>query len=151
MEKKPKVLLLSTGDATRSLMAQGFLKALTREHFRTVSAGIKSGELHPLAVEVMDDVGIDIIHLESQSVADSIREHFSYAGIVYDAAKERSPIFPFAPKVYRWSIADPVTAAGSSIEARQIFQRVRNEICKNVEDFLEEVGLKQQETFATAA
>lgn len=151
MDTKPKVLLLSTGDATRSLMAEGFLKALTGEHFHTVSTSIKSGEPHPLAIEAMSEVGIDISGQKSRSVADSLKEHFTYAVILYDAAKEHSPIFPFAPKLYHWSVADPVAANGSRIGAREIFQHTRNEIRTNVEKFLEEAGIKWQEALPVAA
>jgi protein-tyrosine-phosphatase len=151
MGKVPRVLLLSTGDATRSLMAEGFLKALTGEQFQTLSVGIKSGELHPLAIETMSEVGIDISEQRPKSVADSLREHFSHAIIVYDANKERSPVFPFAPKVYRWSIADPVTAEGTAVEAKEMFQRARNEISGYVAEFLEETGIRQGQALAIAA
>jgi len=151
MEKKAKVLLLSTGDSTRSLMAEGFLKALAGGHFQVVSAGIKPGEPHPLAIEAMGEVGIDISGQKSKTVADSLKEHFTYAVILYDAAKEHSPIFPFAPKLYRWSLADPAAAEASNAENKEVFRRTRNEIARNVEAFLDEAGVKWREAVAIAA
>ena len=47
MQKKPKVLFLSRGNATRSQMAEGFLRALGGERFEATSAGIEPGKLNP--------------------------------------------------------------------------------------------------------
>ena len=57
MDKKPKVLFLSTGNSTRSQMAEGFLRTLAGDQFQAVSAGIEPGSLNPLAVEVMGEMG----------------------------------------------------------------------------------------------
>lgn len=111
--KKPKVLFLSTGNATRSQMAEGFLRALRGEHFDVISAGVEPGPLNPIACAVMKERGIDISEHEPKNVAQSLKEHFAYVITVCDAAKERSPIFPFTPRLLHWSIQDPAAAQGS--------------------------------------
>ena len=60
MDKRPKVLFLSTGNSTRSQMAEGFLRTLAGDWFEVSSAGIEPGEINPLAVEVMKEADIDI-------------------------------------------------------------------------------------------
>jgi|ERR1017187_2246163 arsenate reductase len=66
---KPKVLFLSTGNATRSLIAEGFLRTLTGDRFDVVSAGVEPSALNPLANEVMKEAGIDISGQKPKSVA----------------------------------------------------------------------------------
>jgi len=67
MDKKPKVLFLSTGNSTRSQMAEGFLRSLAGDRFEVLSAGIDPGDLNAFAVEAMKDVGIDISNQESKT------------------------------------------------------------------------------------
>jgi len=151
MQKKPKVLFLSTGNSTRSLMAEGFLRTLAGEYFQAASAGVQPGEPHPLAVEVMGEVGIDITGQTPKSVAESLKDQFGYAVIVFDPAKERSPIFPFTRNLFRWSLADPAAAQGSPAEKTEAFRRARDEIRKNIENFLNETVQQRQERVAKAA
>jgi arsenate reductase (thioredoxin) len=74
---KSKVLFLSTGDATRSLIAEGFLRSLTGDRFDVMSVGVEPGALNPLATEVMKEAGIDITDEEPKSIAQSFKERSS--------------------------------------------------------------------------
>jgi arsenate reductase len=150
MQKIPRVLFLATGDSTRSQMAEGFLRTLGGEYFQTVSAGIESSELNPLALEVMSEVGIDISQQEPKSVAEALKDQFRYVIMVYDSARERSPIFPFSPSVLHWSLADPSAALGSMAEKKKVFRSVRDEIQTKVQSFLNETAQKRQERAAIA-
>jgi arsenate reductase len=138
MQKKPKVLLLSRGNPTRSQMAEGFLHAMAADRFIAVSAGIEPGGLNPLAIEVMGEVGIDISGQESKNVAQALKEHYGYVITVCDMAKERSPIFPFTLNLLHWSIEDPATVKGSYAEKKEAFRRVRDKIKAEVQCFLGE-------------
>jgi arsenate reductase (thioredoxin) len=134
--QKPKVLFLSTGDATRSLIAEGFLRILTDDRFDVASAGVEPSALDPLATEVMKEAGIDISGQEPKSVAQSVKERFRYVIAICDTAKERSPIFPFTLGLSHWSIVDP-NAAGALPEHRpEVFRRVRDEIKDKVKQFI---------------
>ena len=134
--KKPKVLFLSTGNATRSQIAEGFLRALGSAHFDVMSAGVEPGPLNPVAIEVMKERGIDISEHEPTNVAQSLKEHFAYVITVCDAAKERSPIFPFTPRLLHWSIKDPATAEGSLEQRVEVFRHVRDEIENKIKQFI---------------
>jgi arsenate reductase len=134
--KKPKVLFLSTGNATRSQIAEGFLRALGSAHFDVMSAGVEPGPLNPVAIEVMKERGIDISEHEPTNVAQSLKEHFAYVITVCDAAKERSPIFPFTPRLLHWSIKDPAAAEGSLEERVEVFRHVRDEIEDKIRQFI---------------
>ena len=144
MERKMKVLFLSTGNSTRSQMAQGFLSALAADRLLALSAGVKPGILDPLAAEVMNEVGIDILGQESIDVAQALKIHFGYVVTLYDAAKERSPIFPFTFNLLPWSILDPMTVTGSPAQRKDAFRSVRDEIHLHVQGFLAETAEKEQ-------
>ncbi|MGB8322946.1 MAG: arsenate reductase ArsC [Candidatus Acidiferrum sp.] len=133
---KLKVLFLSTGDATRSLIAEGFLRSLTGERFDVVSAGVDPGASNPLASEVMKEAGIDISGQKPKSIAQSLRQHFGHVITICDPAKERSPIFPFALGVLHWSIVDPNSEAGLPAQKTEAFRHARDDIKDKVKQFI---------------
>src|SRR5437762_514808 len=108
---KPKVLFLCTGNSARSQMAEGLLRAFT-DKFEPLSAGIEPKKLHPFAVEVMREIGIDISHQESKNVVYLLGQHVLYIATVCDDARERCPKFPVALK-FHWSLDDPTEATGT--------------------------------------
>ena len=134
--QKPTVLFLSTGDATRSRIAEGFLRTLTCGRFDVASAGIEPSALNPLASEVMKEAGIDISGQQPQTVAQSVRKRFDYVIAICDTAKERSPIFPFTLHLRHWSIVDPNMAGCLPEQRTEVFRRVRDEIKDKVEQFI---------------
>jgi arsenate reductase (thioredoxin) len=133
---KPKVLFLSTGNATRSLIAAGFLRSLTGDRFDVVSVGVERSPSSPLARELMKEAGIDISRQKTKSVAESLKEPFGHVITICDTAKERNPIFPFALGVLHWNIVDPDTAGGLIDQKKEVFRRVRDEIQDKVKQFV---------------
>jgi arsenate reductase len=148
--QKPSVLFLSTGNATRSLIAEGFLRTLTGNRFGVASAGVEPSALNPLASEVMKEAGIDISVQEPKSVAQSVKERFGYVIAICDTAKERSPIFPFTLHLRHWSIVDPSSAGGLPAEKTEVFRRVRDEIKGNVEQFIADTAQIQPSELSIA-
>jgi arsenate reductase len=134
--QKPTVLFLSTGNATRSLIAEGFLRTLTGDRFDVASASVEPSALNPMASEVMKEAGIDISGLKPKSVAQSVKERFGFVIAICDTAKERSPIFPFTLHLQHWSIVDPNTADGLPEQRTEMFRRVRDEIKDKVREFV---------------
>jgi arsenate reductase len=133
---KPSVLFLSTGNATRSLIAEGFLRNFTGEQFDVTSSAAERGALNPLANEVMKEAGIDISTHEPKTIAQSVKESFSYVIAICDSAKERSPVFPFTLHLLQWSIADPSTPGGLPEQKTEVFRQVRDEIKDKVRQFI---------------
>jgi arsenate reductase len=134
--QKPTVLFLSTGNATRSLIAEGFLRSFTGDRFDIASAGVEPGALNPLASEVMKEAGIDISGQKLKSVEQSVKEHFGYVVAICDTTKERSPIFPFTLHLRHWNVVDPNTVAGLPEQRTEVFRRVRDEIKDQVNQFI---------------
>ena len=133
---KPKVLFLSTGNATRSLIAEGFLRNFTGDQFDVASSAAEHGALNPLATEVMKEAGIDISTREPKTIAQSVKESFSYVIAICDSTKERSPVFPFTLHLLHWSITDPSMPSGLPEQKTEVFRQVRDEIKEKVRQFI---------------
>jgi|SRR5882724_4605804 len=140
MIHKPKVLFFSTGNATRSRMAEGFLRRAVGDELGAASTAVRSVEASELGEEVMREVGIDISQQETAPVVESLKEHFACVVTLSDDSKERSPVWPFTMNLVHWSLSDPAAADGSAEQQRDAFRRVRDEIQKNVGEFANTVG-----------
>ncbi len=133
---KAKVLFLCTGNSARSQMAEGHLRNLASSNFEPLSAGIEPKGLHPLAVEVMQEIGIDISQQTSKDVREFLGQAIPYVVTVCDNAKQRCPIFPRTYKFLHWSLEDPAEVTGSHEEKLAVFRRVRDEIRQRIEQEL---------------
>jgi arsenate reductase (thioredoxin) len=135
MERKLRVLFFSTGNATRSQMAEGFLEELTNGDVAAESTAVKSVEVNPTAVEVMKEVGIDLAKHHAKPVASSLKEHFAFVVTMSDDAKERSPVWPFTRNLLHWSMPDPVADGAPAEQQAEMLRRVRDEIADRVNEF----------------
>ncbi len=139
MDHKPRVLFFSTGDSSRSQMAEGFLRKLAGAELTVVSTAVQSTESDPLTRDVVQEVGVDISNQQPKDVGESLKQHFSYVVTVCDASKERFPVWPFTRNIFHWSLVDPELIHGSLEQKRQVFRGVRDEIYKKVREFLSHV------------
>jgi arsenate reductase len=137
MWDKPKVLFLCTGHPERSEMAEGFLRALARDTVQPVSAAVEPAPLDPLAVDAMNEVGIDISHQLVKDVRTALQERFAYVVGLGDNSKERCPVFPFAFRVFQWSLEDPLVVQGPIEQRLEAFRRVRNQIAPKVRELVD--------------
>jgi len=137
--KKPKVLFLCYHNSARSQMAEGLLKNLAGDKFDVYSAGIEPTEVHPLAIEAMKEIGIDISNYKSKSAKDFLGEHFGYIITVCDDAKEKCPTFPDVSIRMHWSFEDPAKSSGSEKERLEVFRKVRDQIKEKIIIWLKEL------------
>ena len=114
---KPKVLFLCTGNSARSQRAEGHLRYAAGDHFEPLSAGIEPKGLNPLAIEAMQEIGIDISNQKSKDVVSFLGQYIPHIVTVCDNARERCPIFPRTFKFLHWSFEDPAVAKGSHEES----------------------------------
>jgi arsenate reductase len=147
---KPKVLFLSTGNATRSLIAEGFLRNLTGDRFDVVSVGVERSASSPLANEVMKEAGIDISHQKTKSVAESLKGSFGHVITMCDTTKERNPVFPFALGVLHWNIVDPNTVGGLIDQKKEAFRRVRDEVEDKLKQFVADTAQMESSELSIA-
>jgi arsenate reductase (thioredoxin) len=150
MDRKPRVLFFSNGNATRSQMAEGFLETLTHGDVVVESTAVKSVEVSPTAVEVMKEIGIDLTGHHAKPVEESLKEHFAFVVTLSDDAKERSPVWPFTKNLMHWNLADPGAAGGAPDQERETFRRVRDEIAHRVDDFARTVAPQLQSVAGAA-
>jgi len=132
----PKVLFLSTGDTTRSQMAEGFLRKFAGDQVVAASTAVQSVEHDPLVVEVMKEVGVDISSQKPKDVAHFFKESFSHVVTLCDSTTEKFPVWPFSRNVRNWSLPDPERVSGTSEQKREAFRRVRDEIDRDVREFV---------------
>ncbi len=131
MEKKTKVLFVCVHNSARSQIAEAWLKSMAGDHFEVYSAGIEPGELNPVVVTAMAEVGIDISGNKTKSIAELLAagHHFDYAITVCDDAQAEScPIFPGAVKRLHWSIPDPHSVLGTTEEKLIFVRGIREQI-----------------------
>jgi arsenate reductase (thioredoxin) len=134
---KQRVLFLCTGNSCRSHMAEGWLRKLGGSDFDVFSAGSKpAGYVHPLAIEAMQEVGVDISRHHSKSLEEFIGQPFDYVITVCDNARDACPAFPGATNQLHWGFDDPAHAPGTDDEKRSVFRRVRDEIENRIRQFL---------------
>jgi len=129
MLQKTKVLVLCTGNSARSQMAEGFLKSLDPE-LEVHSAGTQpSVHINPAAIQVMQEIGIDIGHGLPKNVSQFLSDSFDYVITVCDDADQNCPVFTGRVK-HRLHIgfADPARATGSQEEVLAVFRTVRDQI-----------------------
>jgi len=121
-------------------MAAGFLMRL-RPGWDVHSAGTyPASQVHPIAVKVMAELGLDLSACRPKGVAEFLDIFFDYVITVCDNASETCPVFNGEVK-YRLHMGfnDPAEAVGAEEEVMEVFRRVRDEIRERFERFVEAV------------
>jgi len=127
-DAKKRYLVLCTGNRCRSQMAHGWLAHLGGDAVEVCSAGTQPKGVHPLAVKVMREVGIDICGHTSDHVDQYAGQHFDAVVTVCDSAKEACPVFPNAARTIHHSFEDPDDPDMPEGELAEVFRRIRDEI-----------------------
>ncbi|NTV66790.1 MAG: arsenate reductase ArsC [Chlorobaculum sp.] len=142
MEKKQHVLFLCTGNSARSQMAEGLLREMADDRFVAMSAGLEPREeVHPLAVEVMREVGIDIASQKPKPVDLYLgRVPVHYLIVVCDKAQASCPrIWPglLDGRRFFWPLPDPAEQSGTREEQLAGFRTVRDELRGKLQAWLD--------------
>jgi ArsR family transcriptional regulator, arsenate/arsenite/antimonite-responsive transcriptional repressor / arsenate reductase (thioredoxin) len=109
---RPRVLFLCTGNGTRSQIAEALLDRLAGGTVEVRSAGSHPKRLHPHAVRVMREYGIDISGRAPKHLSEFTGQRFEYVITLCDRVREICPDFPGHPDLIHWSIADPARDDG---------------------------------------
>ncbi len=127
--RKPTILILCTGNSCRSHLAEGLLRAELGDAFDVQSAGSNpAGYVHPLAIRVMSEVGIDISGHRSKHLKEFMDTPVETVITVCGNADQACPIFPGQVNRHHWPFYDPAKAEGSEEEKLKVFREVREEI-----------------------
>lgn len=133
-----RVLVICTGNRARSQMAEGWLRHFGGDAFDVHSAGTHPKGLHPVAVEVMAERGVDVSHQTSDPVSKYAGEPFDWVITVCDSAREACPVFPGARRVRHVPFRDPDMPDPSPEELRAVFREIRDSIALWAEAFVRE-------------
>jgi arsenate reductase (thioredoxin) len=129
MNDKPTVLILCTGNSCRSHLAEGLLREAAGDILNVQSAGSKpAGYVHPHAITVMQEIGIDISAHQSKSMNDFLDQSVETVITVCGNADQACPMFPGQVNRHHWPFEDPAHATGTEAEILATFRRIRDEI-----------------------
>ena len=135
MNAKKKILFLCTHNAARSQMAESFINALYTDQYLAFSAGSEPTDVHPCAIAVMAEEGIDIASQRAKSLEEYDNASFDYVVTMCADAQENCPIFPGGVEYLHNPFTNPRSAPGSGSDQCASFRHVRDKI----KEWLEEI------------
>jgi arsenate reductase len=147
-----RVLFLCTHNSSRSQMAEGLLRTRGGATYEVFSAGTQPRVVHPLAIKVMREIGIDI----SSHTAKGIEAFASAPPIdlvvtVCDEAQETCPFFPHAKSQVHWGFPDPSRVTGTEEERLAAFRHIRDLIAAKINQWLSrQPSLSFEQLYAAA-
>nr|WP_321351468.1 arsenate reductase ArsC [uncultured Methanoregula sp.] len=127
---KKKILFICTHNSARSQMAEGYMNAKYADRYEVFSGGTEVTRVHPMAIAVMNEIGIDISAHRSKLIDDLFGNGIETVVTVCDSAQKACPFFPGAQEEIHQSFPDPSAFTGSDEEVRAGFRRVRDEIIR---------------------
>jgi ArsR family transcriptional regulator, arsenate/arsenite/antimonite-responsive transcriptional repressor / arsenate reductase (thioredoxin) len=118
-----RVLFLCTHNSARSQIAEAILRTRSKGKIDVHSAGTEATDIHPLAIQALSDMNIDIGGQYSKSLERYVGQVFDYIITVCDRAKESCPVFPGDPVRIHWSFPDPSAVDGSDARRYAAFNK----------------------------
>jgi ArsR family transcriptional regulator, arsenate/arsenite/antimonite-responsive transcriptional repressor / arsenate reductase (thioredoxin) len=139
--QRRRVLFLCTGNSARSQIAEALAEDLGAGAIEARSAGSRPKPLHPNAVRVMRERGIDIAGRRSKHLDEFADERFEYVISLCDRVREICPEFPGKPALIHWSVPDPAREGDSDKENYSAFERTAEELATRIPFLLELIAL----------
>jgi protein-tyrosine-phosphatase len=124
-------------------MAEGILRYLGGDKVEGHSAGTVVTRVHPLAIAEMAEKGIDISGQRSKHMDEFAGQELDYVVTVCDNAREVCPIFPGAPELIHWSIADPSAVQGDEATRSRAFRGASDELMTRIRYLLVQIDRKR--------
>lgn len=134
-----RVLFLCTGNSARSQMAEALCERLSNGAVTAASAGSHPKPLHPTAVHVMHERGIDISGRRTKHLNEFSDQRFDCVISLCDRVREVCPEFPGGPELIHWSIPDPARAPASDDEVLLAFERTATELATRIGFLIEAI------------
>ena len=135
------VLFLCTGNSARSILAEAILRNLGTGRFNAFSAGSQpKGEVHPFALELLQNLKLDTSFARSKSWDEFARPGSPKMDFVFtvcdNAANESCPVWPGQPMTAHWGIPDPAAAEGTDAEKHLAFADAYRQLSNRISAFL---------------
>lgn len=138
---KRTVLFVCVHNSARSQMAEAFLNRLGGEEFYAESAGLEPGQINPLVVAAMQEIGINLNGKATNDVFDFVKEGRQYDYVITvcdETAGERCPLFPGRAERLHWTFEDPSSFKGPEEQRLMKTRLVRDQIYQRISTFVEE-------------
>lgn len=132
---KKNVLFICTHNAIRSQIAQGYLNTRYGDRFAGYSAGSQPTSVHPLAIEVMAEIGIDISGHRSRDLKEFFGQEMDIVVTMCDSEKGACPMYPWTKKIVHMSFSAPSSIQVTRIEPISEFRQIRDEITTWLEGY----------------
>jgi arsenate reductase len=136
-----KLMFLCTANSCRSQMAEGFAREYGKGIIETFSAGLFPSYVHPRAIEVMKETGIDISNQKSKAIDEKILKQMDIIITLCGHAEAMCPMTPPAIKKIHWPIEDPVGTTGTEEDIINAFRKARDEIKIKIQGLIKDLSL----------
>jgi len=136
LERPIRVLFLCTHNSARSQMAEALFRAYGDKAVVVSSAGSEPSTVHPLAIQVMEKMGISVTGQYSKHLVEFGEEQVDFVITVCDRVREVCPVFPEGTKQIHWSFADPAAVEGTEEARYEAFHETAEGLAVRVRHFL---------------
>ncbi len=136
--RRQRVLVLCTGNAARSQMAEALIRHEAGDRFEVFSAGTQPAQVRWEAVEVLRELDIDIAGQRLKPLPEFTSQGFDFVITVCDRAREECPVFSGSPERLHWPFEDPAAFTEVGEERLRAFRKLRDKIHARVMVFLGE-------------
>jgi protein-tyrosine-phosphatase/DNA-binding transcriptional ArsR family regulator len=140
LRERVSILFLCTGNSARSQLAEALAERLAGAQITAASAGSHPKTLHPNAVRVMREYGVDISGRQAKHISTFSGQRFDYVVSLCDRVREVCPEFPGHPEMIHWSIADPAGEGGSDAETYPAFRAMAADLQSRIGYLLGRLG-----------
>lgn len=130
------ILFLCTANAIRSQMAEGYARHVLSKNVTVYSAGTLPGGVHPMAIEVMKEIGIDISHHRSKSITEIPADEIDLVITLCGNADQVCPEFPKKTQRLHWPIPDPYQVARPGEDIVEAFRTARDQIIHKIDGLI---------------
>ena len=132
-----RVLFVSTGNASRGILAEAVLRRAGGDRFAVSSAGVNvASEVHPLTLQVLDDLGFDHEWAVAEPISAYIEQPFDYVITLCDDARAVCPVFSGADQSMHWGYKDPSGVAGDDDARLLAYRAVFTDLGQRVRQFM---------------
>jgi arsenate reductase len=131
-----RVMFVCTGNSARSQMAEGLARRLGADRIEVFSAGLEPRGVHPVAVKVMNDIGIDISAQASKVIDPELLGTMDTVITLCGDARDRCPVLPKGVSHIHWPLPDPAAAQGPEDKVVDAFVSVRDQLRERIARFL---------------
>ena len=136
MIKKEKIIFICTENACRSQIAEDLMRHLAHDKYEVYSAGSHPTKIHPAAITVMNELGIDISFHSSDPISLFKNESMDIVVTVCDNANKTCPVFPGKVDRIHWTIKDPSKNWNPSSKDLINFRKTRDDLKKRIKNLL---------------